>query len=87
MKIEYSCHDCDCSFPLTITDWEHRTSLEEGRQETCPKCHQRVGFGLAECHACGQRFPLRMGHWHVLCNTAEGDCPRCGAAYLSLCTC
>lgn len=87
MKAEYSCLKCEHRFAIEITESESRSSLVLGRTEACPQCAQLVGTGPVRCRSCGATFVLAFPHWHVHCDLAGGDCPACGARYVSLCIC
>lgn len=87
MKVDYACMKCDHRFGIDITESESRSRLAEDRTDACPECNQRVGTGPVRCEGCGATFMLGFPHWHVHCDLAGGDCPACGARYVSLCIC
>jgi len=83
----YRCLQCTRGFAIEITDAESSSSLDPARRDACPTCNQVVGTGTVDCRKCGQVFVLSFPHWHVACDLAGGECPACGAQYVSACIC
>ncbi len=87
MTTDYACLRCGQRFAIDVTDAEMGASLDAGRDDACPGCAQRVGTGVVRCRRCDGEISLAFPHWHVQCDLAAGDCPRCGARYVSPCVC
>jgi DNA-directed RNA polymerase subunit RPC12/RpoP len=82
MRIDYRCADCDATFPLQVSERELRTTISGTRDERCPRCEQRVGYGAVVCVECHHSFVVRMPLRHAQKNLAFGKCARCGSVHL-----
>ena len=82
MQIDYQCADCNAVFPVTISQREIRTTISGARDDSCPDCRQRVGYGEVRCEHCGEAFVARMPLRHTASRMCFGKCPRCRETHL-----
>ena len=87
MKSQYACLGCQHEFEIEVSADESASTLDSMRSDTCPECNAVVGMGSVTCRGCGENFILPFPHWHVHCDLANGNCPSCGAQYVSFCIC
>jgi DNA-directed RNA polymerase subunit RPC12/RpoP len=84
MQNDYRCADCGHAFAVKFSLREQRTAMISGaRDERCPCCGQRVGYGRVTCSGCGATFSARMPMLHARGNMAFGQCPCCRRIHLA----
>jgi hypothetical protein len=82
MRIQYCCADCGNPFPIQLSEREIRTTLSGSRDDACPRCRQRVGYGAVTCGCCGREFLARRPLQHAQNRLSFGTCPFCTNIYL-----
>jgi DNA-directed RNA polymerase subunit RPC12/RpoP len=82
MRIKYSCADCGNPFHIHVSEREIRTTISGTREDTCPQCQQRVGYGAVTCRCCGREFLARKPLQHTHNRLSFGKCPFCTNVYL-----